>query len=800
MGRFVNKLNSSLVMSALLISWFVGITIISVPANFARHSDVASSFSSFSPHSPITITSDASFAAQGWPGEGSAESPYIIEDLVIATSGTCITIANTNAHFIIRNCTLLSTVTGTGYGVYFSHVNNGAVENCSISLFHMGIWQSMSNNCSLVNNTLAACDYIGIYVYAGNNCTLNYNKVNDCESYGLYIYVIEFSTIAQNHISNSGQMGIVLLSSQNIICASNTITDSSRFGLYLSSCANLTLANNVLENGGFGIAGDMQYWIHDFSGNSVNGKPFGYFLKANDIEINGSLFGQVFLINCTKASINSGLFFNASIGLNLLYCTNCTISNAELKDNLYGINLLESENTTLEYNTLIHCGVRIDGFEVKYWNISQTGNTVNGKQFGYFLSQDNLAINGDDYGQLILVDSNSLSIENGTFDSVTVGVIFYSCFNCSAKDIHCVENYYIGIRLIYSPNCTLTNVTSEGCHNGGIYITSSDNATLIESRIHDNGEGIILTSSSYYLIDSNQVYDNTGNSIDISQTFYGVVSNNMMRNNSDPLNLYIVNYLQIINNTITGSSSDGIYLDFTSGVKILDNRIYGNIGYGINVRSYALQSKIYNNMIGFNRAGNALDYGIFNNWDDGVGIGNIWSDYSGTGTYSVSGVGVDHYPLGFVSRPADVHYIVGSSVPPVTWYVRLPNPGSYSILWQGVTIAQNILNTSLEYLSKAIGGLAIGTYNLTLVVTDKSGYGLVDTVIITVTEQSTTTTTTTTTTTSTTTTTTVTTSTTATTASSFLPEGLLIPVAMVIGTIGGVVVLVLVIIWKRRVE
>jgi len=299
-----------------------------------------------------------------------------------------------------------------------------------------------------------------------------------------------------------------------------------------------------------------------------------------------------------------------------------------------------------------------------------------------------------------------LNVSNGIIDNCTISSLSY------------------GIRLTSIVDCVFSNNTITNCANYGIYSYSPE---IVSDNI---------------LYDSNEIYNNHGKPIYLAGSNNGMILNNSIYENDGYLRFYIVNYLEIINNTISGSSTDGLYLDYTSGIEIIGNKIYGNADYGLRINTYALQSKIYNNMIGFNGIGNAVDSGIFNEWDNGAGIGNIWSDYSGVGDYSV-GVGKDEYPLGFVSRPSDVQYEIGEVVSPIIWDVRLPNPDSYAIYWEESMIAQNTLNSSLDHLSKTIDGLSIGNYNLTLVVNDASGYSLIDTVVITVVEEPTTTTTTT---------------------------------------------------------
>ena len=88
-------------------------------------------------HDPISILSNADFAAQrdleGWAGNGTLDDPYIIEGYNITYNGYDIRISNVTAHFVIRNCYLMSkgTVKNDPYddGVYFYNVTNGSVTN-----------------------------------------------------------------------------------------------------------------------------------------------------------------------------------------------------------------------------------------------------------------------------------------------------------------------------------------------------------------------------------------------------------------------------------------------------------------------------------------------------------------------------------------------------------------------------------------------------------------------------------------------------------------------------------------------
>ena len=66
-----------------------------------------SSHLSYTNHDPIEISNGSDFALQGWPGVGTPSDPYVIEDLRIDSTINCISISDSEVHFIIRNCTII---------------------------------------------------------------------------------------------------------------------------------------------------------------------------------------------------------------------------------------------------------------------------------------------------------------------------------------------------------------------------------------------------------------------------------------------------------------------------------------------------------------------------------------------------------------------------------------------------------------------------------------------------------------------------------------------------------------------
>ena len=96
----------------------------------------------FVDHEPIVILNDTAFTLYGFEGEGTSESPYIIENLHIESFGfltSSIHVESTTAHFIIRNCYLEHEYTGITLNNVASFTLNLIVKLSVLIGFHISI-------------------------------------------------------------------------------------------------------------------------------------------------------------------------------------------------------------------------------------------------------------------------------------------------------------------------------------------------------------------------------------------------------------------------------------------------------------------------------------------------------------------------------------------------------------------------------------------------------------------------------------------------------------------------------------
>ncbi len=155
-------------------------------------------------HPVISINGDAGFTTANGVvgGSGTDADPYRIEGWGIDTSGAFagITVANTTVAFVIRNVSILGSVS---YGVHLDNVARGRIEGV----------------------TLVGVASIGIFAQGSRNVVVDGNKV---ASFGAGIWIDSSSdvTISRNDVSG-GRQGIVLSSTLRAAVQRNNLLNNA---------------------------------------------------------------------------------------------------------------------------------------------------------------------------------------------------------------------------------------------------------------------------------------------------------------------------------------------------------------------------------------------------------------------------------------------------------------------------------------------------------------------------------------------------------------------------------------------
>ena len=334
-------------------------------------------------------------------------------------------------------------------------------------------------------------------------------------------------------------------------------------------------------------------------------------------------------------------------------------------------------------------------------------------------------LDGDSYGQVILANCTDVCVRDGSIYNSSIGILVGYCTNCTLENNTLYNHAQYGAYLRHSNNCTLVNNTIYSSYDG-IFAYYSENSTIFNNTLH---------SMIYY-------------GIGVSQSDFANISNNTLRYNKE----YGVYIYSSDNNTVTHNRFHdnflfGLECHSIDNTDVIGNEFLNNV-VGIDFDSGSENNSIYDNIIAWNTQYNARDNGYYNDWDDGISIGNIWSAYDGVGPYTVPGSAgaIDHYPRQvdsddpvFISTPDDVEYGEGTLGPTLTWDVFDDNPVSYTVFINGSeaspsNFADNgVWNTSTISISLATDfSFDLGLRNLTLVLVDGCFNTAVDSVWISV--------------------------------------------------------------------
>jgi len=124
----------------LVLMFIMGTPLLSANHPYPHQHDNAQIIATvlYQEHDPLTVGGDDEFALNGFTGSGTAEDPYVINELNITNRGTCITIMNTTAHFILKDCFIKATY--SNYGIILQNVTFGSIEGCKATTCHAGIY------------------------------------------------------------------------------------------------------------------------------------------------------------------------------------------------------------------------------------------------------------------------------------------------------------------------------------------------------------------------------------------------------------------------------------------------------------------------------------------------------------------------------------------------------------------------------------------------------------------------------------------------------------------------------------
>jgi parallel beta-helix repeat protein len=348
-------------------------------------------------------------------------------------------------------------IDGSMFGqVILAGCNNVTVHHGTFHNSTVGITVLYSHYSKLYHNTITVCVY-GIRIRMSLDCTIFNNTIGISET-GMETHYSMGTVIANNSFNANIEYGLRCYDSSHSIVENNTLTDN---GVFLH-----------------GYSEDD--WEYSFADNTVNGKRLGYFWNQNDAIIDGTLYGQVILANCTGMTVRNGVFNNATVGINIGY-SSCVIDQCELAWNsMFGAKVSKSSSCVLK-NSVFH------------------GSQISPLSHGIYMDQS----------------SDCMFVNNSIFNN-EIGLYASSAQNTTITNCTIYNNTNGGIRLLSLADSFIINNTLYGNGERGVYFYSSSvNCTVIRNTITDNlNWGIRVDGPNNTIYDNIIGWNSEGNAYD----------------------------------------------------------------------------------------------------------------------------------------------------------------------------------------------------------------------------------------------------------------------------------------------
>ncbi|MHA1407698.1 MAG: right-handed parallel beta-helix repeat-containing protein [Candidatus Heimdallarchaeaceae archaeon] len=645
------KLNILLIFLLLLnSSYLINVKKGGTFATSSSYQEQVSTISlSYTPQAPIEISDNSGLSSYSASGNGSVDNPYIISGFNITTTNSYaiyIHGSSVTAYFGIENCYFNSAQYGIhidGIGDNIASIGNNTFENCTSA----AIFVDSTNNFVIKGNKIIDSG-TAVLIEAAEEFTIEENAISNCSS-GIFANYYEgvlvdmniTATIFNNTIETITGSAIKINKHQgtatifdSIFISENTISNVSR-GIYVLRSPNVIVENNKLCNTTDYAIELYSYYIYSDSSN--------YSVKNN--VITGTNMGISLEYNINNAIVEGNNITDANIAINAGNPLNLTIRNNVIEQNSkqnIAINLYNVNNVSVADNDVFNGTIKIDGSS----EVEITNNRIikSSKNIDIFESE-NVTIFNNELGD----------------NSEATGIDIYAIINLN---ISCnnLTNLGRGIEL-YADNSRLIQNISIGMN----YFNQIDYGVYIGSgRIVEN---LTIEENTFTAIEHSAIYMFNGG------TGLKIVNNTISSRSNAAIRLYL-NWIDMIisENTIIIYSSEytgsGIHLGGgVVGGRITNNTFIEDTHNEKEMFTFLyLESGVSNMVIYYNQFFSksslekqssvklVYDYGSANLWyNTTTNIGNYYCDYSGSGSYSITGdaLSEDLYPITYVDTDND---------------------------------------------------------------------------------------------------------------------------------------------------
>ena len=671
------------------------------------------------------------------------------------------------------------------FGIVASSIPNSIIDDNSVSTTgqqnHEAILISSSRNLTFRGNKIFDNPAIGVELSNSGDSYFLENIFDSNVGYGLVIKSSEECNLTSNQFIHDG---VYIESTSPLLCTfinntmnglpigyfesvSDTIIDASPYGqVILSKGDNVTVSNGRFENGSIGVLLERSDDCRITNCTVTSNKNDGFYLySSSNCAIYNNTLRQCLDIGIKiESSLSISIDNNTITGptgcgikLDAQYAniTNNQVSDATFEGGVYWTGL----DGLFVNNTFTHCGLvnSISYLPSPYYN-EISNNTVNGKELGYFFNTNSTVIENDQYGQVILVKCNNITVRGGNYSQASLGVSISYSNNCSLLDSQLSFNSLGGVLVASSGRTRIENNILGPDSLYGMLELHTWGSVITNNDFSFNVDGIYSNLISNHTFVGNTIT----NCSDVGFEFYfgtthtGTPSFNNWTQNNISFNagfaglhgsfddMTVINTGIIENNTVAFNEGYGMYFHFANNLIIKGNAFVYNRWGPFHISGE--NCTIFRNEFYWQ---GPVDNGDNNAWDDAVSVGNYWfTIYIGVVNIQGSAGSVDHYPqpIAFVYPLDDLTFEEGTTGHVLEWNAYALHPVSYEIYDNDTLLYSSLWDgTNITYIADSLGS---GVHVLSLYVHIMYDFPSflfpivppVDQVIITVTSTSTTTT------------------------------------------------------------
>jgi parallel beta-helix repeat protein len=358
---------------------------------------------------------------------------------------------------------------------------------------------------------------IGI-LYVGGSGPGNFTRIQDAidnASAGDTVFVYDESSPYSEHVVVDISIRVIGEKKES------TVIDGEQ------SLSVVTIKADEVTLSGFTIQHSGVLWVNSgievrSSHNTITGNIVTQ--NYNGISLYSSSDHNTIMGNTIRANTGDGLYLSDSSS-NLL-------SENTISDNVGGIVLDQSSDNTVAANVFSNDGVVMIGL---YQN-TVMDNMVNGKPLVFLTDTSNMVV--DEAGQVILV----------------------RCFNVTVQDCD-LSNTSVGVYLVDSKNCRISNNTINSCRYGVILIQSDGN-NISRNFISKNSlAGIVLNTCDYNSIMWNRITLNKFIGISLEYSQNNAISTNDIKYNGGVRRIQSGFGLRLLNSSSTRVTQNNFVLN-----------------------------------------------------------------------------------------------------------------------------------------------------------------------------------------------------------------------------------------------